>query len=245
MLLSKPSKVWAGNQPFISQPRLALVDAGGNLLVDDSSTVVTALLVPSLAHNSHIIIDTSSSPIPQIVKVAFDERVLLDTRAVFTTGDSLGVFAVFNEEVTVSSKCTHDVTCRRPFIAFNCLNAENVNIITPAYLSDMYLNSTSRQLLFVYEVHSGQDCISLAFPSNNTTIEVSDFSITDAWGRDVSLKLPDEGNSQNQLNIKIVRIDTSPAIIRSVFLYPCCGNYGAGQELLFQIEFNRRVCHFA
>lgn len=55
---------WAGNQPFSTQPKLALVDAGGNIVVGDSSSMVTAHVTPSMAHNSMVIIDTSNDAIP-------------------------------------------------------------------------------------------------------------------------------------------------------------------------------------
>jgi hypothetical protein len=235
--------MWAGNQPFLLQPKLALVDAGGNVLVDESSTFVSALLTPSLAHSSHIVIDTSSGPIPQIVKVTFDESIQLNSRTIFSTGDLIGLFVVFNQEVTVSLKSSHTkILFQKPFFTFDPPYIENRSVPARAVLSDKFVNCASRVLLFVYEVHSGQDRFSLAYPTN-TSIQVSDFLISDAWGRDVSLVLPNNGDSRNQLNSKLIRIDSTPAFVRGISLYPSCGEYGAGQELFLQVQFSRKVCH--
>jgi hypothetical protein len=45
--------------PFPTQPKLALVDAGGNIVDRESSLMVTAHVTPSMAHNSMVIINTS------------------------------------------------------------------------------------------------------------------------------------------------------------------------------------------
>jgi hypothetical protein len=54
---------------FPTQPRLSLVDAGGNIVDRESSLMVTANVKPSMAHNSAVIIDTSYNEIPSVTKV--------------------------------------------------------------------------------------------------------------------------------------------------------------------------------
>ena len=65
-ILQHSSGGWAGNQPFPIQPKIALLDAGGNIVVGDSSSTVTAHVTPSLAHNSRVIIDTSNDAVPSV-----------------------------------------------------------------------------------------------------------------------------------------------------------------------------------
>lgn len=50
--LRHSSSGWAGNQPFPTQPKLALIDAGGNIVIGDSSSIVTAHMTQSIAGHS-------------------------------------------------------------------------------------------------------------------------------------------------------------------------------------------------
>jgi len=43
-VLKHSARAWAGNQPFSDQPRIALVDAGGNVVKWESASSVTAQL---------------------------------------------------------------------------------------------------------------------------------------------------------------------------------------------------------
>ena len=54
-VLRGPTSTWAGNQPFVIQPRVAVVDAGGNVVStgEGSNWTIQAYLTPSLAVSSH------------------------------------------------------------------------------------------------------------------------------------------------------------------------------------------------
>ena len=86
-ILRHSSGGWAGNQPFPIQPKVALLDAGGNVVVGDSTSVITAHVSTSLAHNSRVIIDTSNDAIPSIMEVTFGRNILDDERLIFGPGD--------------------------------------------------------------------------------------------------------------------------------------------------------------
>ena len=70
-MLQLSSGSWAGNRPFLFQPKVGLIDAGGNIVVHDSSTVVTAEVTPSISYSSFIVVDTSNDPVPDIARVSY------------------------------------------------------------------------------------------------------------------------------------------------------------------------------
>ena len=66
----------ANNEPFLVQPKVALVDAGGNILIDKSDTYVHAYIARSLSQTSDIVIDTSKDSIPSIYSVQFHHSII-------------------------------------------------------------------------------------------------------------------------------------------------------------------------
>ena len=68
-------------QPFQIQPYIDLVDFGSNIISSDSSTVVSCIVVPSLAVSEGIVVTTTSSPVVNITKVSFSEATLTKATA--------------------------------------------------------------------------------------------------------------------------------------------------------------------
>ena len=54
------SEMWAGNQPFLEQPLLALMDAGGNIVEHETCGPMRAILTESLSQTSEIVVDTTN-----------------------------------------------------------------------------------------------------------------------------------------------------------------------------------------
>jgi len=100
-ILREPSDTWASNQPFPRQPRVGLVDAGGNVILNDSSTVVHAYVTPSLAYSSHVVIDTSGGNVPHILSLKFSSDILNSEWNTCGQGDLLPIEVTFSQEVVV------------------------------------------------------------------------------------------------------------------------------------------------
>jgi hypothetical protein len=249
-LLNEPSQIFGDNYPFLVPPKLALTDAGGNIISDDSSTVVSALVVPSLAHSTRLVVDTSSGKLPDILRVTYDETIIGDLRSVYSPSDIIGIVVKLDHEVTVTlnGSCTNSTTYQteKPFIQLNSSHNNNNHRldIAPAraILSDMFLNLPTSDLLFLYNVGFGQDQDSLLYTSNGG-VHTGDYSIKDLLGRSVALILPSEADKRNQLVNKPIRIDSSPAYVLRIYFEPPMGLHGAGKDVFVNVEFNRRVCY--
>jgi hypothetical protein len=75
---------WAGNQPFPIQPKLALLDAGGNIVIGDSSSIITAHMTPSIA--SHLIDGGLHMDYPNDAgSLGSDPDIKIDSRVPFIT----------------------------------------------------------------------------------------------------------------------------------------------------------------
>jgi len=90
-ILQHSSGGWAGNQPFPIQPKVALVDAGGNTVIGDSTSIVTAHVTPCLAYNSRVIIDTTNDDVPTVTEVRFAKYIQDDARLMFGPGDVIQI----------------------------------------------------------------------------------------------------------------------------------------------------------
>ena len=145
---------WAGNQPFSTQPILALMDMGGNIVVGDSTSRVTAHVTPSLAH---IVINSINDAIPVIAQAAFAPSIRDEERVSYGPGDIIQIDVQFTQEVTLFQTNGGIST---PQIALNIVGSETVYGELLPQFHDM---SFTRTLSFWYEVKSGHSQIELEY----------------------------------------------------------------------------------
>lgn len=74
-----------------SQRYLALLDAGGNVVLADSESTCY----------SRVIIDTSNNAIPSVTEVVFANSIVDDARLMYGPGDIIQIDVIFSREVTL------------------------------------------------------------------------------------------------------------------------------------------------
>ena len=239
-ILQYSSGGWAGNQPFQIQPIVALVDAGGNIVIEDSTSVVTAHVTPSLAHNSRVIIDTSNDAIPTITEVRFAENIKNDTRLTYGPGDMIQIDVVFSQEVTIF-QTINDGTL--PQIILNTINTGDVSEAVYAELMPPSQEGLfSRIVSFVYSVDIGHySQTELEYMSSSSLHEINDYSIEDAFGRSANLMLPIVGDGSSLSASKVIGISDAQPKIESITADLPTGGYGVGEEIVFVVIFDRDV----
>lgn len=231
-ILRHSSGGWAGNQPFLIQPKVALVDAGGNVVSYDSSSMVTAHLTPSLTYDSKVIINTVNDATPSIVVAEFAKSVTNDGRALYGPGDVIHIDVIFDQEVTTFSTMEDG---NRPRLMLNVVGAYAELIV-----DESQHGLLSRKLSFSYLVQEGHSQLELDYLSRKSLLQ-NDFSIEDAFGRSVSLILPALGSGSSLSASKTIGIsDTSPTI-ESIGVDMPSGEYGVGQVINFSVSFDREV----
>lgn len=240
-LVQSISKVWANNQPFLTQPRLHLIDAGQNVIIDDFSTKVKAYIVPSLAYSSQIVIHTTEDSIPQIESIKYANSTLEYARLnKFVEGDIISIEISFSQEVLVL--CTDQEKESLPFLQLNVV----VNSIDMIYakatliLSKTPIQQQSRSLLFEYIVQNEHEQELLDYLSNDA-LDTNKCRITDLLNRDVSLELPQVNSGLSLIASSIVSIDNSFAELESINSTTPSGEYGMGEDIYFYLKFSRKV----
>ena len=88
--------MWEGNQPFRIQPKIALVDAGGNTISEASGLVVETVVVESLSQTSQIVIDTRDDQVPSISSIYFHQSILNDNRIMYSSGHNISIVVLFS-----------------------------------------------------------------------------------------------------------------------------------------------------
>jgi hypothetical protein len=231
-ILRHSSGGWAGNQPFLIQPKVALVDAGGNVVSYDSSSMVTAHLTPSLTYDSKVIINTVNDATPSIVVAEFAKSVTNDGRALYGPGDVIHIDVIFDQEVTTFSTMEDG---NRPRLMLNVVGAYAELIV-----DESQHGLLSRKLSFSYLVQEGHSQLELDYLSRKSLLQ-NDFSIEDAFGRSVSLILPALGSGSSLSASKTIGISDMSPTIESIGVDMPSGEYGVGQVINFSVSFDREV----
>ena len=132
-----------------------LVDAGGNIVISDSSTVVEAFLAPSLGQTSHIVIDTRNDAVPRVVEIQIVRTQIANEE--FVPGDVIVLKICFSDEVIVSLSGSHLDTeiPALPTVELNIFNAAENKTSRTAHLVDGNLNNRPKCLYFEYAVVAG------------------------------------------------------------------------------------------
>jgi hypothetical protein len=241
-ILRHASGGWAGNQPFSRQPKIALVDKGGNVVVGDSTNVVTATVVPSLSYSTHIIVDTTDDPTPVIDRVAFSSRILSDGRILYGPGDSIEIIVTFTQEVALYPKGDGSSL---PRLILNAIHNGSAGVVYAELANIPPEGELTKTLLFEYYVNIGDSQTELDYQSEYA-FQSGDYSVEDAFGRAVSLNLPALGSGFSMTGSKVVGVSDSRPSITDITADLSSGEYeiGAGHVLDFILSFDREVRAF-
>ena len=240
-LMRPPSRMWAGNQPFLVQPQLALVDAGGNIIKEDSSTIVNAFIVPSLAQNSNIIIDTSQDPVPRIVSVIFSADTIEDAETMYSPGELIRIVVIFSQNVYVSLSPEFNGSIPTvPTLELNIIDNTIILSYVKAHLIERSMGQLSRRLEFEFTVRKGHNQFPINY-RNITSLRTNDFMFTDGHNRTVLATLPGINIGEDLVDSKEIGVSSDPAAIRNISSFIPPGEYGAGHEIGFEVEFSRTV----
>lgn len=232
-ILRYSSGGWAGNQPFLIQPKVAIVDAGGNVVSSDSSSIVTAHLTPSLATESKVIINTSNDASPSIILTEFAQSIKEDGRTLYGPGDIIHIDLIFDQEVAIFPSVDDKGTPPRLMLNAAGAYAELVDEHPEGLLSS--------KLSFEYLVQVGQTQLELDYLTSETSLVPNDCTIEDAFGRNASLVLPSLGLGSSLSASKKIEISDKRPTIESIDVDVPSGEYGAGQLINFAVSFDREV----
>ena len=235
-VLQHSSGGWAGNQPFAIQPKVALIDAGGNVVVGDSSSTVTAHVTPSLAYNSRVVIDTSNDDIPHVIEVVFAQDIKDDTRLLFGPNDVIQIDVVFSQEVTLFQTIDEGAL---PQLILNTVNSGGDEVYAEL-ISPSQEGLFARIISFGYVVETGHSQTELDYVSN-FSLYANGYSIEDAFGRSANLDLPPAGSGSSLSASKTIGISDIQPTIESITADLPTGEYGEGEEIHFFVAFDREV----
>ena len=241
-ILQHSSGGWAGNQPFPIQPKVALVDAGGNTVIGDSTSIVTASVTPSLAYNSQVIIDTTNDDVPTVTEVRFAKYIEDDARLMFGPGDVIQIDVVFSQEITLFQMVDDSATL--PQLILNTINNDGstADAVYAELIPPIQEGMFSRILSFEYNVAIGHSQSELDY-SSRSSLYANDYSIEDAFGRSVNLILPEtvESGSSSLSASKTIGISDAQPIVESITADLSSGEYGVGEEINFIVTLDREV----
>ena len=230
--------MWAGNQPFLEQPVLKLVDAGGNIVEDDSCGTLDAVLVRSLSQTSDISIDTSHDDVPTIESVQYHQSHLVDEQTEYSAGHNMSIIVTFTQEVSIITRKGIDAPSKLlPTLELNVLDENGMR--SKAYLVN---NNTkpSRNLEFCYTISRGPTTHEVNTFSRSS-FETNDYLVVDAWKRNATIYLPSLNSTRSLLASKNVTVHSEPAIITDISTSVASGEYAAGRIIDFVVKFNRKV----
>ena len=239
-ILREPKQTWAGNQPFTVQPKVALVDAGGNTLSHVSDLDISAVVTESLSQTSDIIVDTRLDDVPIVTSVQYHPSILSDGRIAYSYGHIIFIIVHFSQEVFISVPSdSNESNPVVPSLTLNIIDDTGVN--AKAYLSEPFnLDAPNSYLSFTYRVavDSEQTMVDIL---DNGSLQSNGYLIRDAWGRQALLSLPFSNSTKTLTNSKVIIVHNQPASITQIAVSLSDGEYGAGQEVDFVVDFTHEV----
>jgi hypothetical protein len=238
--LRQPSFSWEGNQPFEVQPKIAIIDAGGNVIDDDFNATVDALVVESLSQTSDIRVDTRNDPVPVIETISFHESILNDNETLYCSGHNITIVVTFTDEVFLRINLNKNLDdLNPPALPLNVFNSRGET--SKAILSDsMMLNVPTYQLLFTYVVDVNED-ISLVDIQEDSSLLPNNYIIQDAWGRNASLILPDPSSNKTLSHSKQIGLYNQSALIKDIKILSNGEDHGSGNFIDFEVAFTHKV----
>lgn len=239
-VLRQPSDTWAGNQPFEVQPKLAVVDAGGNVIENFFNGTVDAFVVKSLSQTSEIRVDTQNDAVPSIKTVYFHESLLTDNKTLYSSGHTINIVVTFTDEIFLRTHLNQSLDgLIRPALYLNVINSHGET--SKAILSDnMMLNVPTKQLLFTYFVDVNED-IAFVDIKDNSSLLPNNYIIQDIWGRNASLILPDPNSNKTLFHSKKIGFHNQRASIKSIKILADDEEHGSGKFIDFEVAFTHEV----
>jgi len=203
---------------------------------------VSAVVVPSLAHTTNIVIDTRQDPVPCITNITFDERIMNDSRVIYSAGDRITLTVTFSQEVLVSiDPSVNSSKPVLPSIELNITRRDSEDSVwATAILLDEEPWKLSRVLRFMYVVELEDYQFPIRY-FENSTIQLNNFFILDGWRRPAQLHLPPCIPSCHASLLRDIGVDSSRARITGVSTNRPSGEYAAGDVVTFQLNFSRKV----
>ena len=124
----------------MNQPVIALVDAGGNIVSDESAAPITAEVTPSISQSSYIIVDTTNDNVPGIDHISFSTNTIADDRTVYGPVDLTKNFLAFTQEVSIYAQ-NDDDSMYASGIGFKCVEYRSVGEV----YAELKLSNPSQQ----------------------------------------------------------------------------------------------------
>ena len=206
-------KAWAGGQPFLTQPLIAVEDFGGYPRNQDFSTVVSCFMVPSLSVGRHVVIDTFN-----ITAANNLTSITLNlSNGTYGAGQIVIFYISYDYPITVLGQ---------PYLQTSITNSQSN--LTHAVFDG--LDASGRAIIFRYIVQVGDKSKDLNFLGRQALV-LNGASIIDFYGNNINTTLPSPVQSG-------VIIDTSPPYIVDVRVDVANGEYGAGQWINFFLTYN-------
>ena len=231
--MQQPRNTWAGNQPFKTQPKLALVDAGGNTLSDISGVDVDVTVVQSLSQTSDIVIDTKLDPVPSVTSIRLHPTIIYDNRTSYSNGHNITIVVDFSQEIIVSKPPDANEQVL-PTLTLNIINSEGSD--ATAHLSEATkIEWKTTELNFVYtvDVNYLQSCANIF---DGVSLRSNGYFIKDGWDRNASLVIPSSSIAKTALVVH-----NQPAHINELTSVIPTGEYGAGHDIYLSAEFSDMV----
>lgn len=234
--------MWAGNQPFLQQPIVRLVDAGGNTVERENCGTLDAILIPSLSLGSAIMIDTSNDDVPHIDSVQYEQSHIIGDKTEYSAGHNISIIVAFTQEVKVipRQRINNTSSLSPPTLELNVLDEFGIRAKAYLVIDDNTNVPPSRLLRFLYTVSRGPPTSEVNVFSRSSLL-TNDYVIVDAWQRNATIYLPTLNSSRNLLASKNISVHSQSAMITKLSIDVGSGEYGSGHMIDFDISFNRKV----
>lgn len=204
---------WAGGQPFLIQPAIAVSDFGGYPRNQDFSTGVSCSLVPSLAVGRYVVIDTFN--ITATNNVSFIS--LNVPSGTYGVGQAFIFSVVFDYPITVKGL---------PYLSTSALSAQGGQ----AFARFDLLNVVENAISFQYIVQDGDTSANFNYLGQQALV-LNGSTILDFYGSNVNTTLPEPAPS-------FIMINSTPPFITEINLSVVDGEYGAGQVIDFFVTYS-------
>lgn len=229
-----PAMGLSNNQPFLQQPIISFVDAGGNVVESSGYTSIVASLTSSLSRFHPIVVDTKMSPVPSVLKVSFAEDFSGLNYIVLGPGEDIEIFVTFTEEIKIKKGGASDI----PWIEMNTSNNET----SSKAILDVSVNDRSCVLRFLYSAKLG-DRVEFVNYLSEQGLHLGSWEFIDSWGRSANISLPDVNGNETLVSSARIGLDDEAPRVISIDSITLNGEYGAGHEVMLAVTFSRNVSY--
>jgi hypothetical protein len=227
---------WAGNQAFVQQPVLQLQDYGGTPRTPDSTSVITAWIVPSLSVGSgDILIDTSAAP-----QTAVSDITIALADGQYGAGHVIDILVHFPVNVwVISANSTQLANATEPeSLPYIVLDLTQSASAEPPLAELVGRRLQTKVLTFRYVVQPGDSSAALPLEVvSASALVLNRTRIVDGNSQDVNITLPLPHLSVAQS----VVVNTAAPVATALTTSTTDGNYGPGQAIELAVTFDLPV----